>query len=463
MNETGNEPSVDLLMRPRIVLAAAETAETRRIARVFEGLGAEVLVANDNEVAINLLEQMEVEVLIAETRSPRVDGIRLLAAGRRLSPDLCAIFIAEPGEIDLATRAVQDGAYDYQTRPLNLDKMLAVIRRAHADRELKARLNDLQRRLDRKYGVHNILGNSAAISEVMAKVLQIAPTSASVLITGETGTGKELIATALHQNSARRNAALVKLHCGDLAAGLVESELFGHERGAFTGATSARKGRFEAADGGTLFLDAVGELPLETQAKLLRVLGSGEYQPLGSETTSRADVRIIAATSVPLPEAVTAGRFREDLYYRLAVVQIEIPALRHRRQDIPLLIAHFLREASTGAGKSVPSIAPRAMGRLLRYAWPGNVRELKNVVSGMTLAADDGRMLDVVDLPPAIQELPEEGQGIMIPIGTSLEEAEERLVEATLRSVAGDKQAASRILGVSVRTLFRHAARHREG
>ncbi|MFN8548985.1 MAG: sigma-54 dependent transcriptional regulator [Candidatus Eisenbacteria bacterium] len=447
-------------IRPRLVFASPDRSEARRCSRFFEGAGFEVVCLEDGDAAINLLEVSEVDALVAEIRAPRIDGAQLMQVARRLSGSVCVVVLAQQDQIDLATKAVQAGAYDYQTRPLNLEKLLAIVRRGQQDRELRAQLNDLQRRLDRKYGVHNILGNSAAISEVMSRILQVAPSDASVLIRGETGTGKELVAIAIHQNSARRNGPLIKLHCGDLSEGLVESELFGHEKGAFTGAQQSRKGRFELADGGSLFLDGVGELPLASQAKLLRVLSTGEYERVGGEVVRRTDVRVLASTSSDLLELVRSGRFREDLYYRLAVVRLDLPALRHRRQDIPLLIDHFRHEAAATLRREAPGISPRAMNRLLRYEWPGNVRELKNVITGMVLSAERDAGLDVEDLPPPIRDIADEGEGLFLPLGTPLMEAERRLIEATLKYARFDKQAAAKMLGVSVRTLFRRAAQY---
>ena len=455
MSVSRADSPAEVWIRLRVLVVSRDRAEARRIARFLEGSGAEVTALYDDDAAINLLEQSEIDVLVAETRSPRIDGVHLMEVARRLSPAVCVILLAEPDQVDIATRALNAGAYDYQTRPVNLDKLLAVARRAERDRELRAKFIDLQRRLDRKYGVHNILGNSAAISEVMSRILQVAPSDAPVLITGETGTGKELVAAAVHQNSSRRQAPLVKIHCGDVSEALLESELFGHEKGAFTGAVQLRKGRFELAEGGTLFLDAVGELPIGSQAKLLRVLSSGEFFRVGGEKALRADVRVIAAHNRDLLELVREDLFREDLYYRLGVIRLDLPALRHRRQDIPLLVEHFLREAAANAGKPTPAISPRAMNRLVRYDWPGNVRELKNVITGMVVSAEASQTLDVGDLAPPLQELPDEGQGLFLPMGTSLAEAEQRLLDATLKYVRFDKLEAARILGISVRTLFR--------
>lgn len=458
MVNRSHEESDERWTRFRVLIVDEERAEARRLARQLEGAGYETTVLADGEGAYNLLDEQPVDGVICQARGGRVDGVRLLSIARRRNPDTCGILIAEASEVDAATRALSEGAHDFQTRPLNFDKIVAVLRRAEQWSSLRARVNELERRLDRKFGLHNFVGNSAAMASVVAKILQIAPTDTTVLITGETGTGKELVATALHQNSGRRHAPFVKLHCGDLAEGLVESELFGHERGAFSGAVTARKGRFELADGGSLLLDGVSELSAGVQAKLLRVLEAGEFMKVGGDRSIRADVRLIGTTSRDLRELVAAGQFREDLFYRLNVVTIEMPPLRHRRQDVPLYIEHFLREAAGETGRPQPVVAPRAMGRLVRYGWPGNVRELKNTMTGLVLAADATRPIDVDDLPPAIRVIPDEGPGLWIPVGTSLAEVERRLIDATFESTNSDRLETARLLGLSLRTLARRLA-----
>lgn len=446
---------------PRVLLLDRDIAEAGRVARFLEGEGFEVVPARTSEQAFNVLDDQAVDAIVAEVRGATADGIRLMHVARRRDPEVCVILIAEPSEVGMATQAMMEGAYDYQTRPLNMEKILAVLRRSRRVRELVAEVSELNRRLDRKYGLRGIIGNSAPISAVITRILQVAPTEATVLITGETGTGKELVGTAIHQNSARRGGPLIKLHCADLSEGLVESELFGHEAGAFTGAAGSRKGRFELADGGTLLLDEVSELTPGTQAKLLRVLQEREFVRVGGDRPVRVDVRLVAATNQDLKLLVQERRFREDLYYRLNVVAIEMPALRHRPQDIPLLADQFLREAVSAYGRQVTGFTTRALNRLWRYAWPGNVRELKNVVTGMVINARDGRSLDVEDLPLALRSLPDEGKTLQIPIGMTWAEVERRIIEATLKSVDLDVRAAAKALGLSVRTLYRRMNQYR--
>jgi DNA-binding NtrC family response regulator len=447
--------------RPRVLLVDRDTSEAGRVSRFLEGEGFEVAWARTGEQAFNVLDDLAVDAIVTELQSAVVDGMRLMHIALRRDPEACLVLIAEPGSVAVATQAMLEGAYDYQVRPLNLEKILAVLNRARRVRELVEQVNELNRRLDKKYGLRGIIGNSAAISAVLARTLQVAPNDVTVLITGETGTGKELVGTALHQNSPRRNGPLIKLHCGDLSEGLIESELFGHEKGAFTGAVSARKGRFELADGGTLFLDEVSELAPGTQVKLLRVLQDGEFMRVGGDRPVRVDVRLVAATNQDLKARVKDGRFRQDLYYRLNVVSIEMPALRHRPQDIPLLADQFLREAATAYGHRVAGFTPKALGRMWRYPWPGNVRELKNVVTGMVITGVDGRFLDVEDLPMALRQVPEESRGLSIQVGSSWADAERRLIEATVQSMAGDVRECSRVLGISPRTLYRRLAQYK--
>mgnify|MGYP000849823420 CR=1 FL=1 len=449
------------ILRSRVLLADRDRREAEGIRRALETSRYEVIHSESMEGAHNVLAQSAVPALICETRSAGIDGLRLLQAALERDPESCVILIADANTVGAATRGVLEGAADYQVRPVNLDKIRAVLRRNERLRGLVAEVLELNRRLDAKYGLGDIVGSSPALSAVVQRLLQVAPTDATVLITGETGSGKELIGTAIHQNSSRRKAALIKLHCGDLTEGLVESELFGHVKGAFTGAVADRKGRFELADKGTLFLDEVGELSPATQVKLLRVLQDGEIVRVGAERSIKVDVRLIAATNRDLRLLVERGEFREDLFYRLNVVSIQIPPLRQRPQDIPLLADHFLREAATAYRRRISGITRRALHRMVRYPWPGNVRELKNVMISMTVKGTDGQPLDVEDLPAPIRAMPEEGLDILVPVGVTWAEAERRIIEATLKSVDYDLDAAARTLDVSKRTLYRRLREYR--
>jgi transcriptional regulator with PAS, ATPase and Fis domain len=347
-----------------------------------------------------------------------------------------------------------------------LEKIEAVMERGLSLQRLAIEVTDLHRRLDQRYGFPSLIGNSRGIVRVYDKIRQIAPTRATVLIQGETGTGKGLVAQTLHQNSPRRDALFVTLNCASLAEGVIESELFGHERGAFTGAVQTHKGRFEIADGGTLFLDEVSEMSPATQAKLLRVLEDREFERVGGARSIKVDVRLIAASNRDLEQCVSAGKFREDLFFRLKVVTLKLPPLRERKQDIPRLVEVFIREFNVEHDKSITGISRGAMDLLMQYHWPGNIRELKNTIEGMVVLSSSGRMLDVSDLPEHIldQARAERPDGdIHIRVGMTMEEIEKIAIEHTLRSVGYDKQKAAEILDIGLRTLYRKQKRYRLG
>jgi DNA-binding NtrC family response regulator len=358
--------------------------------------------------------------------------------------------------MELATEAMRQGAYDFQLRPLNLEKMLAVIRRALSHQQLVSRAEDLAVRLDERLRVPSLTGHSRVMQELKDKILQIAPTRATVLIYGETGTGKELIAQAIHQLSPRKDDRFVKLQCAELSANIIESELFGHERGAFTGAEQLRKGRFELADGGTLFIDEISEVAPTIQTKLLRVLQDRQFERVGGNDTLRVDVRVIAATNRRLELMAARGQFREDLYYRLRVIQLEVPPLRERREDIPVLVETFIREFDREHGRKVTGVTRGVVDRMMEYDWPGNVRELRNTVEEMVIFAQGKRLLDVSDLPITLrQQRTVAAQDMNLTVGMSMAEIERAAIEATLRSVGYDKQRAAKILGIGLRTLYR--------
>ena len=349
---------------------------------------------------------------------------------------------------------MQQGAASYLRKPLNLEELRAVVRNSLEKQGLRRTNVELRQQLEQRYGFERIIGNNPRMLRLIDGLRQIAPTHATVLIYGESGTGKELVAAAIHTNSPRRHARFVALNCAALSEGILESELFGHERGSFTGAATAREGRFEYADGGTLLLDEVADMPPSTQVKLLRVLEQSEITRVGSNTPIHVDVRIIAATHRRLEDLVKEGKFREDLYFRLNVVTLQIVPLRERKDDIPLLADHFAKEISAAYGKPVREIAPEARRRLTQYDWPGNVRELRNCIEHMIVVTTDP-ILDVNDLPDHI--LPAEPAAQPPPqlVGISLAEAERQLVQNTLDLVRGNRVEAARILGIGERTLYR--------
>ncbi|HIJ66312.1 MAG TPA: sigma-54-dependent Fis family transcriptional regulator [Candidatus Hydrogenedentes bacterium] len=440
----------------KVLLVDRDPAIARSIMAYLEERGYAVDWVDDGEKAYNLLDSGPFDVLVTDFHIHRIDGMRLMSVAKDRNPEICVIFIAEDPDIERATEAMRQGAYDYQTKPLNLGKLEAVIERGVGHQRLVFEQHELKRRLDEHYGFGNLVGKSRQMVNIYSAVRQIAPTKTTVLIQGETGTGKDLIAQAIHNNSPRRDAPFVKLNCASIPEALVESELFGHVAGAFTGAVKPRQGRFEVADTGTLFLDEVGELSPALQSKLLRVLEHQQFERLGDSRTLSVDVRLIAASNRPLEQMVETGQFRNDLYYRLRVVAIEAPPLRARREDIPLLVDRFIGEACAAHGKEVRGITRNAMDLLARYNWPGNVRELKNIIEGMVVMARTERPLDVNDVPEHLRHstAPEVGE-VRIPTGTSMRDVERIMIAETLKVCGYNKEACAKMLGIGLRTLYR--------
>jgi len=456
-----------LLHRPRALIVDKDSAETQQLESFLTEKGFEVHWAKDGEQAFNLLDRPAPEtagvadgagpeIVITELKAHRVDGMRLLEVAKSRNPEVCVILIADAGSLELATAAMRQGAYDFQLRPLNLPKLLAVVERALSHQQLVSRVSDLAERLDERLKVPNLTGNSRVMQELCSKIGQIAPTKATVLIYGETGTGKELIAQAIHQLSPRRGERFVKLHCAELSANIIESELFGHEKGSFTGADQQRKGRFELADQGTLFIDEISEIAPNVQTKLLRVLQDRQFERVGGNETVKVDVRVIAATNRRLDLLTARGEFREDLYHRLRVIQLEVPALRERKEDIPLLVETFVRELNKEHGRKVTGITRGVADRLMQYDWPGNVRELKNTIEEMVVYAQGKRALEVSDLPIQLRvQRASPGEDLNVTVGMSMPEIERRAIEETLRATGYDKQKTAKILGIGLRTLYR--------
>jgi two-component system, NtrC family, response regulator HydG len=457
----------DDLLTPQALVVAKDADDIKELLAALDSWGFKAVWAKDGEAGYNVLDGPEViHALVTELNVQRIDGLRLLSVAKQRNPEICVIMIASNADIELATEAMRKGAYDFQTKPLNLNKIKAVLDRGLSLQRLTIEVTDLHRRLDQRYGFHNLIGNSRGMVAVYNMIRQIAPTRATALIVGETGTGKGVAAQTIHQNSSRRDAPFVTLNCASLAEGVIESELFGHERGAFTGALQTHKGRFEIADGGTLFLDEVSEMSLATQAKLLRVIEDREFERVGGMRPIKVDVRLMAATNRNLEQQVKDGKFREDLFFRLQVVTIKLPPLRERKQDIPRLVEAFIREFNIEHEKSITGISRGAMDLLMQYYWPGNVRELKNTIEGMVVLSASGGMLDVSDLPEQIlrqvdSERP--ARDMHVRVGMTMEEIEKIAIEHTLRSVGYDKQKAAEILGIGLRTLYRKQKRYRLG
>ena len=414
----------------------------------------EVLLAEDAPKAIQILESRPVDVLLTDLRMPGVDGMSLLRRALSLTnPPVCIVMTAY-GSIENAVQAMQAGAYHYITKPVNLDELELVLQRALASRRIEAENVNLREQLDKKFGLENIVGTSPAITQVYEIVQQVAPTRATVLISGETGTGKELIAHAIHNLSPRKNAPFIAVHAAALSPTLLESEMFGHEKGAFTGAVERRSGRFELADGGTLFLDEVSEIDPAIQVKLLRVLEERAFERVGGVKTLNVDVRLIAATNRDLKNLVSEGKFRDDLFYRLSVVTIVLPPLRERREDIPLLVNKFLKQSATENNKDVREITQEAVNVLMAYDWPGNVRELRNTIEQIVVLARSER-LTLRDVPAAIRGGADLTKISVVRTGMTVEEAERQLIVQALKEMRGNRTRAAQKIGMSRRTLHR--------
>jgi two-component system response regulator HydG len=395
-----------------------------------------------------------IDLLVADLRMPGLDGLELLRAVKIVAPDTGVVLLSGHGTVEEAVAAMKDGAYDFLTKPFDRAPLIRVVGQALQHRALVIENRNLRQRLDALAGTSEFIGTSPAILELLAMAKQVASASTTVLIMGESGTGKEVLARAVHRFSPRRGKRFVSLNCAALPETLLESELFGYEKGAFTGAGGRKMGRFEMADGGTLLLDEVGDLSPSAQAKLLRVLQEGEFEPLGATRSVRVDVRVVAATNQDLAQLVKEKRFREDLYYRLQVITVTLPPLRERREDIPLLAQHFLRLYAVKNQREMEGFTEQALAKLMDYVWPGNVRELEHVVErGVILTR--ARLLGLEDLPEAIAQAEPSTRVVRIPLGMPLEEVEQRLIEETLRRTKGDKELAAKLLGIASRTIYR--------
>jgi two-component system response regulator HydG len=381
---------------------------------------------------------------------PAIDGMEALKRIRKTNTAVPVIMMTAYGSIDSAVEALKSGAEDYLSKPLDMDELIFKVKKALRYQQL-AEENVLQKeRLGTRFDFSNIIGTSLAIKKLFETLSMAAPTEATILLLGESGTGKELVANAIHQNSPRRERPYVKVNCAALPETLLESELFGHEKGAFTGAIDKKKGRFELADGGTIFLDEIGEMSLPTQTKILRVLQEREFEPVGGTKTIKVDVRIIAATNKQLEEEVSKGTFREDLYYRINVVPITIPPLRERREDIPLLAEHFLRIYSEKNKRAIRGFGQGVMQAFMQHSWPGNVRELENIVERMVIMSK-GDTLALAGLPPALAGQQQEGE--RTPLPTSLKDIERDTIVKTLEQTGGNRTKTAAILGITRKTL----------
>jgi two-component system, NtrC family, response regulator HydG len=446
----------------KVLVIDNDPAHAEAMADSLRSVGFECVVATSGSEGAALLDVGTYEIVITDLKMPEMGGLEVLARCKEVQPDAEVILVTGHGTIESAVEAMQRGAFNYLLKPLDLKQLRAVVENAARSQYLRRANAELHRRLDERFGFEGVIGNSPQMVEVVNRLQRIAPTDVTVLIQGETGTGKELVAKAIHQNSPRKKRPFVPLNCAALSEHILESELFGHIRGAFTDASADRQGKFEYANGGTLFLDEVGDMPVPTQIKLLRVLESGEITRVGSNEPLHVDVRILSATNRDLESAVSSGAFREDLYHRLKVVTLRLPSLAERREDIPLLIDSFLKEHTKRHSKTIQGISTAARRRLLAYDWPGNVRQLRNVIESMVVVDFDG-VLDLDDLPAELAP-PSSGEnnsgiggqdGLHDLVGKSLSELESLFIAETLKVTGGNREEAAEMLGIGERTLYR--------
>jgi DNA-binding NtrC family response regulator len=439
------------MTQAKILVVDDEASARTSLGELLRGEGYAVETAADGFKALGRMGEFEPDLVLTDLNMPGMDGVELLGKLKELNPELPVVLMTAFGGVETAVTAMRQGAADYLTKPLNLDELTIVLARTLEGSKLRREASALRTQLRERYSFDNIVGTSPEMQRVFKTVAQIAPSRATVLLSGESGTGKELVAAAIHHHSPRNGGPFVKLHCAALAESLLESELFGHERGAYTGADKKREGRFEHANGGTLFLDEVGEISLGTQVKLLRVLQEREFERVGGSQTLHVDVRVIAATNRDLKEMVAAGKFREDLYYRLNVINLTLPSLRQRPSDVPALAMHFLRRHAAENGKPVKSINDQALALIAAYGWPGNVRELENVIERAVVLCD-GESIEPAHLPPELAVAPRRSSVPPVP-GATLDELERYAILKTMEAVGGSTSRAAEILAISVRKI----------
>lgn len=446
----------------RVLIVDNDAAHADVVGESLQRSGLVCEVATSGTQGAELIEQKRFDVVVTDLVMPDIDGLGILARAKEAVPDCEVILMTGHGSVPSAVEAMQRGAFNYLLKPLNIDQLRTITAKAVESASLRRANEELLRRLDERYGFEGVIGTSQQMRSVIERLQRIAPTDASVLIQGDTGTGKELVAQSIHQNSPRKNRSFVALNCAALSENILESELFGHIKGAFTDASNDRIGKFEYASGGTMFLDEVGDMPMPTQIKLLRVLEDGLITRVGSNDPVKVNVRVLSATNRNLEEAITAGTFRNDLYHRLKVITIRLPSLLERSEDIPALIDHFIKQFSSQHKKKIKGVSPAARRKLFAFRWPGNVRQLRNVIESMVVVDYDG-LLDVDDLPEelvgeetlaASDQLATSGSTLTSLVGQPLEELERQFIKETLRIVENREEAA-KILGIGQRTLYR--------
>jgi len=445
---------------PATLLVADDDPGLREsLERTLTREGYRVVLASDGRAALERVQAGGVDLIVTDLKMPGLTGLELLRAAKAIMPDVDVILLTAFGTVEEAVKAMKDGAYDFLTKPFRREQLIKLIDKALERRDLIEQNRALKKQLEDLRATGQMIGASPSWRRMLTLVEQTADSSATILIQGESGTGKELVARTIHERSARRNGPFIPVNCAALPETLLESELFGYEKGAFTGAAGRKEGRFELAHGGTLFLDEVGDLSLVTQPKILRVLQEGEFERLGGTRTLQVDVRIVAATNQDVAEMVKEKRFREDLYYRLNVITIRVPPLRERPEDIRVLAQHYLRVYGAKNSRKLEGFTGEAIDRLEAYAWPGNVRELENLIERSVLLARKDR-IDAEDLPEEVMGVKRPPRDAILElIGTPLADIERRLLDETLRITGGNKTQAAKLLGIDVRTVARKLER----
>jgi len=446
-------------MRYRVLIVDDEADGRETLAQLVEGWGYQVRAAADGREAHRLALDWHPDAILSDLVMPGADGLWLLRALRTDLPECSVVLLTGRGSVQTAVQAIKEGAYDFIEKPLEASRLKVVLERALEKKRTLREVQLLKRRLAALVPGTDLIGAAPAMQRVLELVRKVAPSAASVVIQGESGTGKEVLARAIHSLSPRRDGPFLALNCSAIPPTLIEAELFGYERGAFTGAVERRLGDFELASGGTLFLDEVGELPPELQGKFLRVLEERRVRRLGGRAEVEVDVRVLCATQGDLLEEIRAGRFREDLYFRLHVFTVELPPLRDRREDIPLLAQHFVDKFNAETGRRVQGVTPAAMAFLQGHAWPGNIRELRNVLERAMILVE-GDLIGVEQLPPELVPGPPEAASLRVPLDLTLDEVERRYLLATLRRLGGNKARTAEALGVSEKTLYNKLNRY---
>ena len=446
---------------PTILIVEDDTENRAAMVKVLEGAGYKTLETDNGQQALDLIQEEDVDILVTDLRLPIMDGVELLKRAKAASQEIEVIMITGHGTVEIAVEAIKEGAYDFITKPVKKAQLLRAVEKAGEKQYLSRENRELRQQLNQT-GTRRIIYSGSEMRDIARMVEQVAPSTATVLITGESGTGKEVVAEAIHAASPRRLKPMIKVSCAALPETLLEAELFGYEKGAFTGANARKEGRFELANGGTLFLDEIGEVAPSVQVKLLRVLQDGKFERLGGTRTIDADVRIIAASNKDLHKEVEEKRFREDLFYRLNVITIQVPSLRERKGDVQLLAMHFLKLYADKNNKPIEGFSEEAMLALSSYDWPGNVRELENAIE-RAVVFTNGKLIPLSVLPQSVSAFAESRHSLTFKIGTPLRELERKAIDITLQHTRGDKNMAARLLGIATRTIYRHLERVENG